>query len=212
MYRISKFEQGSPQWHQDRLGKVTASVFDQVITKTGKQSSSIEGLINRAVAELVTGEPDDFFMSPAMERGSELEDEAAEFFNFSLGLNLDRIGFVCATDEEKTDLYFGCSPDGINLKEGYGGEYKCPLAHTHLGYLSSESFPEKYMQQVQGSMEILDLDRWFFGSYHPSFPSLNMFIERDKEYGEKLRGYLNYAHDEISKRFEKLKQRVEVAS
>lgn len=206
-YLILNHEQGSPQWHKARLGKVTASIFSSIITKTGKQSASIDMVVNRAVAELIKGETDDFFLSEAMIRGSELEDEAFNFFNFSKDLNLKKVGFAQSVGEDGQLMYFGCSADGLAVPEGYGGEFKCPSAHTHLAYLAAEALPDAYKQQVQGTMELLGLERYFFGSYHPGFPPLELFIDKDYEYCEKLRSCLNYCDDNIRAKLELFEDR-----
>jgi len=41
---ILDHEQGSPEWLAARLGKPSASMFNKLITQTGKPSSSADGI------------------------------------------------------------------------------------------------------------------------------------------------------------------------
>jgi hypothetical protein len=199
MYRIIECEQGSDEWFQARLGKLTASVFDKITTKTGKLSASSEELINRAVAEILLGEPDETFQSDAMLRGKELESEALEFFNFAYDHNFEPCGFL-----ESIKGGFGCSPDALDLENEIGLELKCPLPHNHLSYLSSGKLPQKYFQQVQGSMLVTGFKKWIFGSYHPEIRGLHVVVERDEKFISQLEENLIFCSDEIKKRLEKL--------
>ena len=182
MFEVVDCAQGSDDWFQARLGKLTASTFDKIITKTGKLSTSHEELVNKAVAELVMGKPQESYQSDSMMRGNALEIEALEFFNFTCGYKFKACGFV---DSGKG---FGCSPDGIELDRGL--ELKCPEAHTHLAYLSSGKLPDKYKQQVQGAMMVTGFKTWIFGSYHPDFPCLRVVVKRDDEYVKAMREHI----------------------
>lgn len=181
MFKLIDCEQGTDEWFHQRLGKPTASVFSQITTPTGKTSSSMDKLVNRAVAELLIGTPDETFTSEAMNRGTELEAEALDFFNFAYDKNFNRCGFADAVDSEGNPLGYGCSPDGIDTKNKSGLEMKCPLLHTHIGYLSAGTLPKEYMMQVQGSMLVTGYDHWYFGSYHPGIKDLFIRVERDEK-------------------------------
>lgn len=181
MYKIINCEQSSPEWFRYRSGLITASNFSKAITKTGKPSASAEDLINKAVAELIIGEPEESFVSQAMERGTELEFEALDFINHILGYSFDKVGFL------DSGLGYGSSPDGINEKDRVGLEIKCPLAHTHVSYLSSGGLPKAYYHQVQGAMLVSGFDRWLFVSYHPQIIQHVVLVERDNEFIEKLK-------------------------
>lgn len=205
MYTISKNPQGTDEWMQDRLGKLTASVFDKVITPTGKPSSQKEELINRLVAELVMQVPDETFQSESMLRGKLLEDEAIEYFNFTYDLNFTKCGFM---DSGKG---YGCSPDGLDEALRVGLELKCPEAHTHLAYLTSSGLPNKYKMQVQGALLVSGFDKWIFGSYHPDFPCFKVEVERDEEILKPLEKLLLECADEVQKKLIMIKEKVEAA-
>lgn len=199
MYKKHKVDQGTDEWFRARLGLITASNFDKVITPTGKNSSQVTGLVNKAVAEILTGEPIDSYTSQAMERGKDLESDAFNFLSFAHGFNFEKVGLIEAVNNVGESLGYGCSPDGFCESEKIGLELKCPLAHTHVAYLRSGVLPSEYLLQVQGSMLVTGFDKWIFCSYHPLMQSLVVEVERDEEIIEKLRSGLNSAVLEVSK-------------
>lgn len=195
MFEVIDCEQNTEEWILARCGKITASIFDRVITKTGQRSSSLESVINMAVAEVIMGGPEeDAFQSDYMIRGKALESEALRFFNFTENYEFKETGFL------DSGLGYGCSPDGIDFDRGMGLELKCPSAHIHLSYLASGKLPDKYKQQVQGSLLVTGFEKWIFGSYHPQFPCFSVSVERDDNYIEKLRKYLLGACEEVQTR------------
>jgi putative phage-type endonuclease len=196
MFKIVECDQRSPDWFEARKGLFTASQFDKLITKTGKPSTSVSELINRYVAEIIVGVPDDTFQSEAMLRGKELEDEALSFLEFTHSLNFKQCGFI---DSQKG---YGCSPDGIDLENQIGLELKCPSAHTHIEYISSGELPDRYKAQVQGSMLVTGFKRWVFMSYHPDIKPLVIIVERDEEYINALQDILNKSVLELTKKKE----------
>lgn len=197
--KIINCEQGSPEWFEARLGKITGSLFAKLITKTGKKSAQCEDVINQLVAEIITGEREIQFESFAMTRGKELESEALDFFNLLYNEHkFAKIGFVDA--ENGT----GCSPDAIDLKGEVGIEIKCPLAKTHVKYLSLGTVPQEHVAQVQGSMMVTGYSAWLFASYHPSMPPLKLTVERDEKFICDLREVTEWCTDQIKKRVSKI--------
>ena len=183
-------DQRSDEWFKVRLGKWTASNFSKCITNTGKTSTQADAINNRLAAELFMGEPaNDGYTNDTMERGKEMEAEAMSFLNFS-GYEFENVGFCESNQHDETGDGFGCSPDGINTKDEIGLELKCPLAHTHVGYLVKGELPSQYKAQVQGSMLVTGFKRWLFVSYFPGLPPLILTVECDEEYIEKLKSEL----------------------
>lgn len=166
--------QGSEEWLQARLGVVTASNFSKVFTTTGKLSTSREGLINQLIAENLTNKPTDVFKSDAMARGNELEPQARAMFEVMMGVDIEEVGLIKLRDHE-----IGCSPDG--LFDDTGIEIKCPLPATHCAYLRSNKLPSTYVQQVQGTMFVLGLERYFFMSFHPEMKPLIIEVKKDEK-------------------------------
>lgn len=200
MYQIIECDQRSPEWFVARKGLWTASFFDNAITTTGKKSESIPGVVNRLVAEIILGVPDESFQSEAMLRGGELEDEALNFLNFTHGFNFKKCGFV---DSGKG---YGCSPDGIDEGNRIGLEMKIPMAHTHIEYISAGHLPKKYKAQVQGSMWVTGFDRWAFFSYHPEIRPLLVIVERDEEYIRQMQDIVLSACTDVAKKLNQVSE------
>jgi len=201
MFRTLDVEQNSEEWFKARGPLITASEFSKVTTPAKcKRSTSLETLINKKVAFLLTGKLEDTFQSEAMKHGNETEDEALEFINFTRDLNFEKIGFL-----ESMEVPCGGSPDAINLEDRIGLEIKCPQPSTHVGYLLKNELPTTYFSQVQGLMMITGFDRWVFVSYCDGMSPLYLVCKRDETYINALRQDLIYAGAEIQKRYEKLK-------
>ncbi len=182
--KVYDFEQGSEEWLQIRLGKPTASEFDKIITGTGKASTQVNGYINKLLAEVIMGKPAESFKSEAMERGSQLEQEAADYYEMLNDAVLHKVGF-CTDDAG----LFGCSPDRLVGDDGLL-EIKCPLPHTHVSYLLSGKMDTGYKPQVQGQLMITGRAWCDFMSYHPDMPPLIVRVDRDEDYIESLKNEL----------------------
>lgn len=169
-------EQGSPEWLASRLGRPSASMFGKLITGTGKPSSSAESYINELIGERLTGRSKPFFTNEHMERGTALEPEAREAYEYITDFEVVETGFILDDSEE-----FGCSPDGLVGNDG-GLEIKCPSTGVHVSYLRKKVVPAKYYQQVQGCMWITGRDWWDFMSYHPEMPHLLVRATRNEKF------------------------------
>ena len=178
--RISKFEQGSQEWLESRLGRPTASNFGKLLTPTGKASSSADSYINELIAQKITGELPEFYTNAAMERGNELEPAAKALYELTNDIEVVEVG-LCLHDT----LECGASPDGLVGDDG-GIEIKCPLPHTHVAYLRDGKIPSKYIPQVQGCLWITGREWWDFMSYHPAMEDLIVRVYRDEAYIKKL--------------------------
>jgi len=170
--RISQAIQGTTDWLIERIGVVTASNFSKVFTTAGKLSTSRDGLINQLIAENLLQKPTETFKSDAMQRGNDLEPEARALAELMLGVDIEEYGLIKMDDYE-----IGCSSDG--LWDDTGIEIKCPNASTHISYLRKGKLPTIYIQQVQGTMLVLDLSEYWFLSYHPDLEPLLIKVKRD---------------------------------
>ena len=193
-------EQGSPEWLAARLGKPSASMFSKLITATGKPSSSADGYINQLIAERLRGQSEPFYVTEWMARGTELEPEAREAYEFITGNDVIETGFILDTGFE-----YGCSPDGLITDQG-GLEIKCPAPQTMVSYLRDNQVGvKKYWQQIQGCMWISQREWWDFFAYHPEMPHVIVRVERDEDFIAKLAEEVTKAVEIILNQVEKLK-------
>jgi len=181
-------KQGSQEWLDLRLGIPTASQFHRIITaKTLKPSAAAQEYIHELIAEWALGEPLDEDANSFMLRGSTLEQEAVDWYEFTTDRTIDRVGF-CTTDDGRV----GCSPDGLVGNSG-GLEIKCPGVKNHIGYLVG-SPAEKYKAQIQGGLWVCEREWWEIISYNPELPQRLVRVERDEKFitalAERMEGLL----------------------
>jgi len=202
MIIIDDIEQGSERWFLEKLGKPSSSNFDKIVTSKGERSKQRKEYMYRLAGERVSGTPTETYSNSNMERGIFLEGEATGLFGLLKGVGVERVG-MCYPDESKKYL---CSPDGLLTECESGGlEVKCPLIHTHVGYLLGNKLPTKYIAQVQGSMLVTGFTDYFFMSYYPELPPLIIKCVRDEDFIAKLKKELEIFCIELDEITEKLK-------
>ena len=168
-------EQRSSEWHQARLGKLTASrIADAVAkTKTG-WGASRANLMAELVCERLTGVPAERFVNAAMQYGTDTEPEARSAYEFELGVTVQEVGFI----DHPSVAMAGASPDGLVGGEGLV-EIKCPQSAAHIDTLLTKAVPEKYVKQMQWQMACTGR-RWCdFATYDARMPQeLQLWILR----------------------------------
>jgi len=167
--------QGSREWLELRLGRVTASRVADVIarTKTG-WGASRANYMAQLIAERLTGEVAESFTNAAMQWGTEYEPEARMAYEFRTDAEVQQVGFV----PHPTIDMSGASPDGLVGADGLV-EIKCPNTATHLDTLLSADVAGKYVTQMQWQMACTGRQWCDFVSYGPRLPeSMRAFIQR----------------------------------
>lgn len=167
--------QGSPEWHQARLGCVTASRIADVCarTKTGFGASRANYMAE-LIVERLTGQREEKFTNAAMQHGTETEPEARAAYEFRQNVDVVQVGFVKHWSIADT----GASPDGLVGDDGLV-EIKCPNTATHLETLLTGEIPQKYVLQMHWQM-ICTGRKWCdFVSYDPRLPeAMRMSVQR----------------------------------
>ena len=197
---ILEMEQGSDEWLAARLGRPSASMFSKLITTKGKPSTQAGGYINKLAGERLSGESEAFYTNEHMVRGTELEPEAREAYEFISGNDVLEVGFVVDPSFE-----YGCSPDGLIGTDG-GIEIKCPAATTMMKYYQdNEELVKAYYQQIQGCMWVTKRDWWDAFAYHPKMKHVLVRVPRDDTFIAKLAVEVEAAVIEIKNQVEKYK-------
>jgi len=201
MTRVIYCEQGSPEWHQARCGIISASNMKSLFTSRGEKTASgvRETYLNQVIAERLMQKPMDTFQSYDMERGTLLEAQARANFEMYLDVTVQEVGFHMHDDYD-----IGCSPDGLFADTGV--EIKCPKANTHVRYMRSKKLPSEYIQQVQGTMYVMNLERYYFMSYHPDLKPIIIEVKRDNELIDKAAEILIAAAKIVKTETEKLNE------
>jgi hypothetical protein len=192
-------QQGSQAWLDARVGVLTASNFDKLITpKTQKPSASMDQYVYDVLAEIVMGRSLDDASSGYMERGTKMEREARAWYEFETDTEIEEVGFLLRDDRR-----VGCSPDGLVGDDG-GLEIKCPSAGVHVSYLLGDAY-EKYYCQVQGGLWITGRKWWDLVSYCPGFPPKLVRFAADAGFHAKLSDCVDQALKKLDEGREQLK-------
>jgi putative phage-type endonuclease len=171
--KIIDVEQGTEEWLRVRAGKPTGSVFSKIITNSLTMSTSWSDLAFQLASDMVVSDLEQTYKSKDMERGNELEPDAAQEYERHTFRIVEFVGF-CDCDD------YGYSPDGFVGDDGVI-EIKCPAQKTHAKYLYENRVPPKYYAQVQGALYVTGRKWVDFVSYHPKFPKhKRLFIYRQK--------------------------------
>jgi putative phage-type endonuclease len=183
-------EQGTPEWHELRRGKVTASSVADILakTKTGASASRQNYLIELALQRITkTIQPS--YTNDAMAWGTATEPQARVAYEVKTGNFVDQVPFI----DHPTIKWFGCSPDGLVDKDGLL-EIKCPNSATHWEYFKAKEPPKKYFIQMQAQMSVTGAKWCDFVSFDPRMPERSQLlvvnVPRDYE-------FINYMNAEI---------------
>lgn len=177
--------QNSVEWMILRSGKVTASEMDALVTPLGKVKTGDgpKTYLNKKLAEAWIGGPLPSVQGVLdLENGKILEEYAKPAFTLETGLELEDVGFI-----ESDDGFMGASPDGIVKGQQIGVEIKCPRLETHIGYLLAGCLPSDYVLQVQASLFITGMPKWYFFSYRRNLPPLILEVFPDETIQEAIK-------------------------
>ena len=200
-------EQGSHEWLQLRLGKVTGTRLGDAVGTPKAQHT----LMCELIGEQLTEQGKDVPTNLAMERGQIEESFARKAYEKQTGLTVEKVGFIIA---DHLDDRIAFSPDGVVRENGQiigGIEIKNPDSKTHVSYLLDGKVPKDYIDQVlMAFLAIPTLQWWDFVSFDSrvKLPEKQLFVKRatradvEKQLAEdeaKLRTFLAQWDDTYSK-------------
>lgn len=138
------------EWYQARIGMVTSSKVKDAIAKRKRGDGDLacrKNLKMQMLAEILTGDTSQHYVSPAMDWGIEHESQARGEYELKTGLSVFPVGIVL----HPTNPRAAATPDG-RIKPNGLLEIKCPETYTHVEYLSNGVVPEEYRDQVDWQM------------------------------------------------------------
>lgn len=191
-------EQGSDEWFEERLGKVTASRVSDVVARdrTGKPYKGYYDYVIQLAIERVTGKRKRF-SSKYTDHGTEFESAAAEAYELARpDADVREVGFV-----EHGEIAAGASPDRLVDEDGTM-EIKAPNTDTMIRYMVSmieKDDPDfelvgmlglkgnewkYYFDQIQMQLWIVDRKWCDFTVYDPEMPDQLLIkrVPRDDDY------------------------------
>jgi len=174
--QILRMKQGSADWHAARLGIPTASNFERILTPAKlERSTQARTYLYELLSEWITGLPHGAETATTfMQRGTQLEPQAASWYEYEYGVDTEEVGIVLSDDG-----MVGCSPDRLVGDEG-GLEIKCPSASVHVRYLVEGL--KGYTSQVQGALWLTGRKWWDLVAWHPELPAVVVRHQRDERY------------------------------
>lgn len=176
-------EQRSDEWYAARAGKITASRFADVISKTstGKYKAERAKYMRELVFERLAMQPKHEVSSKSLHWGKEVEDFARQAYELRTGNIVTLSPFLVHPRYD----FIGASPDGLIDEDG-GLEMKCPHSEEVHVQTWLEGMPSDHIPQVQGCMAVTGRKWWDFTSYDPRqserFRLYVQRIHRDEAY------------------------------
>lgn len=174
--RIIDCEQGTPEWHAARCGRVTGSRIADIVRQTKSGPSKMRATyLGEIVAERLAGvQPSDGYVSASMQHGKDNEDAARDTYAFVHGIDVVRVGFVLHPTIDGA----GVSPDSLAGESGLL-EIKCPNTITHIQTLRGAPIDPDYAKQIQWGLACTGREWADFISYDPRLPAdLSMKVIR----------------------------------
>jgi putative phage-type endonuclease len=201
--------QGSNDWFQIRMGKVTASRVADVIakTKTG-YSATRDNYMAQLVVERLTQTKAESYTNAAMQWGTDQEPFARAAYEAAQGVMVEEVGFV----PHPTIEWAGASPDGLVGDDGLV-EIKCPNTATMIETLLSQKVPGKYFIQMQFQLACTGRKWCDYVAFDPRMPAkAQMFVrrvDRDDEYIAHLEEEIAKFLVEVESQVQKLNEIIE---
>lgn len=155
-------EQRTPEWHEARRGRITASMVGAILGNSPNMSR--DDAMRRMVRDWHGAEAE-FSGNVATEYGVNNEAGALQEYIMETGNAVTPEGFVTRED------WAGCSPDGLISITG-GVEIKCPFSLRKEGDFKTLVEQPHYYDQVQFSLWVTERAWWDFFQWCPRGTSL----------------------------------------
>ena len=165
MREANPYQQTRAFWNA-RTGKLTASRMAAAMSflKNGNEAAARRNLKVEILAERLTDNIMQKYVTAEMQWGVDHEPMAKEAFELATGHKVTDVGFV----DHPMIEYFGASPDGL-VSDGKCIEVKCPKTTTHLNYLLDGCVPENHKPQMIVQAACTGRPVWFV-SFDPRLP------------------------------------------
>ena len=197
MMKFYDVTQNSDEWNELRLGKFTASTFNDLFMMPDK--IGYQRAIGKVIYERITGEPYSFYSNKRMDDGHELENLARNEYEIQTFNKVLNGGFY------ELNEWIGCSPDGRVELNG-GVEFKSRDPHIYFEYLDKGILPSSNIWQVYGQLYITGWDWIDYMPYcHPNLKTKIIRIYPNEEKFKMLEIKLDESIKIVKSRIKKYK-------
>lgn len=171
-------QQGTPEWHLIRSGKITGTTAETLCVAGKGKYGLGAGAITKAekiAMERIAGKPmaSSDYKSNSMSRGKEFETIARKKYELLKFIKVKEVGFIesdCGT--------YGFSPDGLVGEDGLS-EIKCFTNHDlHFDLLMNRPSKHIDLHQIQFGLFTSKRSWLDFVSYYPEYESEPLVIRR----------------------------------
>lgn len=178
--------QGERAWFDARLGVPTASGLSKIVMPAKLElSKQAIGYADELLAEWILGEPvdgwDESTGTRYMKSGIATEEQAACWFAFEMGLDVQTCGFFTVGKRS-----FGASPDRLIGDDGLL-EIICPKITTHMEFQRNhdELFKRKGLQVIGQRIATKRTRAWIL-SYHAKIQPVLLDVPAWEEKQQKV--------------------------
>ena len=159
--------QGTPEWLDARLGKLTASrICKMKGTKDARRKLKCE-----LVAERITGAADEVFFNKAMQWGTDQESFARQAYESVTGHSVDEVGLI----DHPFIEWAAASPDGI-VNNRMLIEIKCPNTATFVEIFETREIPKDHKLQMLWQLACTCYESCDYVVYDPRVSSSDLII------------------------------------
>lgn len=159
-------EQRTEEWFAAKLGKASASRIADVMARTKSgYAASRKNYMAELIAEILTGQTAETYISADMQRGIDEEPMARSAYEVRRNTLVEEVGFVDHPEIEQA----GASPDGLVDNDGLV-EIKCPKTATHIEIFLTRKIEKKYIYQMQFQLACTGRQWCDFVSYDSRLP------------------------------------------
>lgn len=197
---IFNYIQGTPEWHQARLGIITASEMKSVLTKGrgGEPSLTRQTYMHKLIGERMTGIAADSFSGWQTERGHELEPVARDIYASTIDEPVVQVGFI-------RDKDIGYSPDGLVGEDG-SAEIKSRVPHLQVKLILEDAVPQEHIAQIQCGMFVSGRKWLDFISYCPDMPLFKKRVMRDDFFIDEMEAQATKFYKELQDAMDRIKE------
>jgi hypothetical protein len=178
MIHLHNIVQGSTEWFEKKLGKLSASNA----TAIGANGAGLKTYC-KEIAQNIIGVTDESYTNGDIQRGNDLEPIARAAYEFEFGVTVKEVGGI--TNDDYVNVWV--SPDGLIGNDG-GVEIKARNNKKHFALITGDE-KEIPFNQIQMTILISGRKWWDFVSFNPKY-SKPLFVKRiypDLIYHEKLK-------------------------
>lgn len=168
--------QSDPGWLRERLGRLTASRMRDACSylKSGKESSERRKYKIEIVGERMADYAVGHYVTPAMQRGLDMEPEARATYEAYTGILVGPAALIHHPSIE----WFSATPDGFVGSDGLL-EIKVPQVSTYIEWVTGGTIPAEHVDQLTAQLAVTRRQWVDFVGYCPEFPEpRNLFIRR----------------------------------